>query len=646
MSTRSCAPGPGDSDGRDGRVVRRRFVRCAGDGLRHFGVVRPGRRVELGGDGEPRAAHALSPSHRVGAQAQRELGRRDVVVGDLCAHARARGLFGAVVRSSPSRRDRWAAFPRLIGASACDVVVTVGADSIGARKTASAFHAAIAYRMIRTIRSVAVLPACGAVSTSMAIAVAAAPVSFPTPKSCTSPFAICKSGVVPSTELSSPSPTTSTSLLSKTIRSRSRPLRSRPYRSARTQDRAPSRQCDDSLDDQVTISHNVAGGDYAANRTTSRKRTHHRPAQRRTAHHRVHARRQRQRRGTATCCTMKPNTEPGATVTLTSTVNGASDVTVSPSSVSFPTTDRSTEKTFTVGAATDADVADALASISYRVRGSDYEPGNVTALDIAVSVTDAGDEVTGVALTASHPEIRDGDVERATITHTRSGADHDELEADEVTVHESINPAAPPRIPHRRVVVRDFSPATRATSPVSSTAFAHCAYWSYRLHQRRCVTALTSEFCAAPEAPLRVGRGCTRTGASASACEGVSPSPGRSALPNERSSSSRQIVTDGPAASEANCWRQKSRPAVERHHPIDRLSRPCCGAHHRPGRRTRLLRLDRQARSAPVERHGSIPRPVSLPPTVSFGSRLQPRGWRRTPSPHVWSAPAAGLKRA
>ena len=125
--------------------------------------------------------------------------------------------------------------------------------------------------------------------------------------------------------------------------------------------------------------------------------------------------------GTATCCTMKPNTEPGATVTLTSTVNGASDVTVSPSSVSFPTTDRSTEKTFTVGAATDADVADALASISYRVRGSDYEPGNVTAPDIAVSVTDAGDEVTGVALTASHPEIREGSPRDVTVTATLVG---------------------------------------------------------------------------------------------------------------------------------------------------------------------------------------------------------------------------------
>ena len=171
----------------------------------------------------------------------------------------------------------------------------------------------------------------------------------------------------------------------------------------------------------MTISHSVAGGDYAANRTTA-------ASVRITAQHNDGRRIIASTRdvsvndgGTATCCTMKPNTEPGATVTLTSTVNGASDVTVSPSSVSFPTTDRSTEKTFTVGAATDADVADALASISYRVRGSDYEPGNVTAPDIAVSVTDAGDEVTGVALTASHPEIREGSPRDVTVTATLVG---------------------------------------------------------------------------------------------------------------------------------------------------------------------------------------------------------------------------------
>ena len=40
--------------------------------------------------------------------------------------------------------------------------------------------------------------------------------------------------------------------------------------------------------------------------------------------------------------------------------------------------------------------ADAFSSISYRVRARDYESGNVTAPEIVVSVTDAGDEVTAL----------------------------------------------------------------------------------------------------------------------------------------------------------------------------------------------------------------------------------------------------------
>ena len=51
---------------------------------------------------------------------------------------------------------------------------------MGARNSASALPAAIAYRMIRTIRLAAESAACGAVSTSMASASAAAPVEFPT----------------------------------------------------------------------------------------------------------------------------------------------------------------------------------------------------------------------------------------------------------------------------------------------------------------------------------------------------------------------------------------------------------------------------------------------------------------------------------
>ena len=69
---------------------------------------------------------------------------------------------------------------------------------------------------------------------------------------------------------------------------------------------------------------------------------------------------------------------------------------MSPSSLRLATTVWSTERYFTVSAATGADVADELASTSYRFRRSGYESGIVTAPEIAVSVTDAGDEVTAL----------------------------------------------------------------------------------------------------------------------------------------------------------------------------------------------------------------------------------------------------------
>ncbi len=82
--------------------------------------------------------------------------------------------------------------------------------------------------------------------------------------------------------------------------------------------------------------------------------------------------------------------EPTATVTVTPSVIGSPDVTVSPSSLSFGTSDWHTPQTVTVSAARDDDAQDDTATVDHAVSGGNY--ASVTAPGVTVTVKD--NEVT------------------------------------------------------------------------------------------------------------------------------------------------------------------------------------------------------------------------------------------------------------
>ncbi len=86
--------------------------------------------------------------------------------------------------------------------------------------------------------------------------------------------------------------------------------------------------------------------------------------------------------------TMRLNTQPSDTVTVTVTVGGASgDVTVDPASLTFTTTNYADPQTVTVGAARDEDTAtDADVTLTHGATGGGY--GSVTIAAVVVSVTD------------------------------------------------------------------------------------------------------------------------------------------------------------------------------------------------------------------------------------------------------------------
>ena len=91
--------------------------------------------------------------------------------------------------------------------------------------------------------------------------------------------------------------------------------------------------------------------------------------------------------------TVALESQPTGTVTVTPSVSGDADVTVSPSSLSFSTGDWNTAKTVTVSAAQDGDADDDAATVSHAVSGGDY--ASETAADVDVMVADDdGPQVT------------------------------------------------------------------------------------------------------------------------------------------------------------------------------------------------------------------------------------------------------------
>ena len=82
------------------------------------------------------------------------------------------------------------------------------------------------------------------------------------------------------------------------------------------------------------------------------------------------------------------DSKPTEAVTVTPTVTGDSDVTVSPPELVFAPTAWDTAQAVTVRAAADADTTDDTATVSHAVTGGDYEANSVAAASVTVTVTD------------------------------------------------------------------------------------------------------------------------------------------------------------------------------------------------------------------------------------------------------------------
>ena len=103
--------------------------------------------------------------------------------------------------------------------------------------------------------------------------------------------------------------------------------------------------------------------------------------------------------------TVKLNAEPSDEVTVTIVdPTDNTDVTASPASLSFSTTDWATAQTVTVSAAEDADSSQDTATVTHTVAGGDYAA--ITASDVAVTVTD--NDTPGVAVSPTSLTVTEG----------------------------------------------------------------------------------------------------------------------------------------------------------------------------------------------------------------------------------------------
>ena len=113
--------------------------------------------------------------------------------------------------------------------------------------------------------------------------------------------------------------------------------------------------------------------------------------------------------------------EPTGNVTVTPSVSGNTEVTVS-GTLTFTPSDWAQAQTVTVSAAQDADAATDTATIGHAVAGGDYGVNSVTAGDIAVTVSDDETVSTEVTLTVDPAAVDEGDdATTVTVTGTLNG---------------------------------------------------------------------------------------------------------------------------------------------------------------------------------------------------------------------------------
>ena len=106
--------------------------------------------------------------------------------------------------------------------------------------------------------------------------------------------------------------------------------------------------------------------------------------------------------------TVRLNTQPASDVVISVTKTGSTDVTASPATLTFTTSNWSTAQTVTVRAAQDVDAANDTAAITHAVdaASSANEYDNVNIAGVAVTVTD--DDTAGVTVSASTLSVTEG----------------------------------------------------------------------------------------------------------------------------------------------------------------------------------------------------------------------------------------------
>ena len=110
--------------------------------------------------------------------------------------------------------------------------------------------------------------------------------------------------------------------------------------------------------------------------------------------------------GESSSYTVVLTSKPSGAVTVTPSRTGSTDVTFSPSPLTFTTGNWSTAQTVTVQTAQDADALNDTATLSHAVSGADY--GTVTAASVAVTVRDDETVSTGVVLTVDPTRLSEG----------------------------------------------------------------------------------------------------------------------------------------------------------------------------------------------------------------------------------------------
>ena len=131
--------------------------------------------------------------------------------------------------------------------------------------------------------------------------------------------------------------------------------------------------------------------------------------------------------------------QPTGTVTVTPSVNGNSEVTVS-GALTFTASDWNQAQTVTVSAQDDADAVNDTATVAHTVSGADY--GTVTADDIAVTVGDDETVSSEVTLTVDPATLDEGDGgTTVTVTGTLNGGTRNAATAVTVSVGASDDSA-------------------------------------------------------------------------------------------------------------------------------------------------------------------------------------------------------------